>query len=149
MGRSFVTTGRMVIGPSAISETKKKKNTQYNRGLLPDIIFCWPKDIQYYYYAWWGTILPLLLLFLCPSPWHHTVDQMLCPSPLQYTVDPRLLPSRNLGKNAMEMFRGLLPDDIILLTQCYPIPVVSRIVLMSIIVLSNHTRIGAWVTRKM
>ena len=45
---------------------------------------------------------------------------MLCPSPLQYTVDPMLLPSRNLGKNAMERFRGLL-SDMILLTQCYPI----------------------------
>ena len=82
------------------------------------ILNCWPNVIQYY--AWWATILPLFLLCLYPSPWHHTVYPMLCPSPLQYTVDPILLPSRNLGKNAMERFRGLLPD-IILLTQRYPI----------------------------
>ena len=32
---------------------------------------------------------------------------------------------------------------------CSTYLVVKRIVLMSIIVLSNHTRTGAWVTRKM
>ena len=68
-----------------------------------------------------GVLYCLCFCFSCILlPGIILLTQMLCPSPLQYTVDPMLLPSRNLGKNAMERFRGLLPD-IILLTQCYPI----------------------------
>ena len=44
-------------------------------------------------------LLPMFLLFLCPSPRHHTADPMLCPSSRHYTaVDLMLLPSGNPGK---------------------------------------------------